>query len=137
MARKVVAAIGLGTMFVLTASVARPRTSEAGPATPAAPTVETARPAPADSERPKEERDAGKVLGRLRGREHEVVIYADHPEPVCAVLTRQGEVVARGLSTGEVASRFADLSPLLEARADASQRAEALPRHAAEPFSRP
>jgi len=46
------------------------------------------------------------VLVELLGRDHRVRIHAGDPDPRCTVLTRTGEIVARGLTLVEVAERM-------------------------------
>ncbi len=92
---RLLAVFGLSIVFVATASIISPRTSSAGPAgTPSG--------------------AVGQILGRLKGIDCEVVIYATRAGPRYSVLDTNGIPLAENLTIEQLGRQFAGLDLMVD-----------------------
>lgn len=91
---RLLAVFGLSIVFVATASVISPRTSTAGPAGSSS-------------------MSEGEVIGRLIGREHEIVILASSLGPRYTVYDLAGNALAEKLTIEQLGRRFPGLDSMI------------------------
>lgn len=91
---RLLAVFGLSLVFVATASIISPRTSNAGPA--GAPSVAE-----------------GAIIGRLIGTDYEVIIHATGQGPRYSVLDLKGSSLGENLTIDQLGKRFAGLDVMV------------------------